>query len=94
MCHNTTQFVFERLLILACILSDPIDADVNLTGYSTSRGGVLKRDDVRKRIVIEELLIHFKQLAVGNENVIEINDRFLVPARNELQPKPYLGLVA
>lgn len=94
MCHNATQFIFARLLKGAGIVGNAIDTDENFTGNRPFGGVVLKRDDVGKCVVVEELLIHFEQLLVGNKDVVQLSDLLLMRSSNALEPGADLCFVA
>jgi len=70
--NNATQLLFERHLVLFCILPYSFETDDNITRNEIPRH-IVKRNNIGIRIVIQVLLIHTQKVLIVTEEVINIS---------------------
>ena len=74
---DPVQFLSDRTPKFPCILPNPVDADVDFPANRLTRTRQREGDNIRIKVMLEELPVDFQQALVGTENIAQFRQRFL-----------------
>lgn len=76
--HHTAQLLVEVDAELPGIVSDALRADVHLARDAAASSTVVKSDDVRVVVVVEELDVDAAQVFVRTKDIVDLGDTALL----------------
>ena len=82
---DTVQFVEERCTHLFGVGGNGVERYVNIAVYTRARG-IIKGDDIRIIVVLQELTVHCQNLLVVAEDIVEVAHRITVLGSSALNP--------
>ncbi len=87
--HHSVQLIFHAYFELPCVVFYTIDGNEQITRARGSLA-VIKSDDVCKRVVLKVVNIHFVQVIIRAENVVDFTQRFVVKLDHQCYPRAHL----
>ena len=89
---DSVQLVLEGCTYLLGIAGYRIQGNINIAVYACARG-IIKGDDIRIIVMLQELTVHSQNLLVVAEDVIQLAHRVTILRSHRTNPTLYLRVV-